>query len=185
MSFLTRTTLRLAPRTTTFAPRAFSTSFIAHKSTTETVKDTVHSVDKKVASKIVDGIETAGMSLFTCLHHLYIPFICHLYPPQSPPTFHIPSPHSFVILLSSMLTTPLTNRIRSSEGKGGRRRQLCRGKGERKGIEGRDEGESFRIERRCEGEERGNQRENVSLSALMGPGDDEMRATDELGICIL
>lgn len=84
-----------------------------------------------------------------------------------------------------MLTTPLTNRIRSSEGKGGRRRQLCRGKGERKGIEGRDEGESFRIERRCEGEERGNQRENVSLSALMGPGDDEMRATDELGICIL
>lgn len=59
MSFLTRTTLRLAPRTTTFAPRAFSTSFAAQKTATESVKDTIHSVDKAVASKIVDGIEAS------------------------------------------------------------------------------------------------------------------------------
>lgn len=64
MSFLTRTTLRIAPRSTiTYAPRAFSTSFINRKSTTESVKDTVHSVDKKIASKIVDGIEVGGMLL--------------------------------------------------------------------------------------------------------------------------
>ncbi|KAH8595182.1 hypothetical protein B0O99DRAFT_594763 [Bisporella sp. PMI_857] len=56
MSFLTRTALR-APRSIAFAPRAFSTSFIAQKSATESVKDTAHSVDKAVANKIVDGIE--------------------------------------------------------------------------------------------------------------------------------
>jgi hypothetical protein len=58
MSFLTRT----AFRTTRFAPRAFSTSFAAQKTATETVKDAADTVNHKVADKIVDGIELGGMS---------------------------------------------------------------------------------------------------------------------------
>jgi hypothetical protein len=59
MSFLTRTALR-APRV--FAPRAFSTSFVAYKTPVEAAKDTLKTVDKAVAGKIVDGIEIGGMS---------------------------------------------------------------------------------------------------------------------------
>jgi hypothetical protein len=60
MSFLGRTTIRSA-RTATFAPRAFSTSFVARKSPTEAVKDTVKTVDRKVSDKLVDGIELGRM----------------------------------------------------------------------------------------------------------------------------
>jgi len=59
MSFLTRTTLRVAPSSSILARRAFSTSFISRKSATETVKDAAKTVDKKVSSKIVDGIEAS------------------------------------------------------------------------------------------------------------------------------
>ena len=63
MSFLTRTTpiarALVVPRT--FAPRAFSTSFVARKSATESVKDGVKSVDRAVADKLVDGIEVGRM----------------------------------------------------------------------------------------------------------------------------
>ncbi|TAQ89851.1 hypothetical protein B7494_g1827 [Chlorociboria aeruginascens] len=63
MSFLSRTIrparvahcARMA--TTGFAPRAFSTSFVAQKSATEAVKDGVKTVDRAVSDKIVDGIE--------------------------------------------------------------------------------------------------------------------------------
>jgi hypothetical protein len=58
MSFLTT---RTAFAARTFATRAFSTTYVAHKSVTETVKETVKTVDKAVASKIVDGIEMGGM----------------------------------------------------------------------------------------------------------------------------
>jgi len=56
MSFLTRTSIRNATRAT-FAPRAFSTSFAAQKTTTESAKDTLKTVDRKVSDKLVDGIE--------------------------------------------------------------------------------------------------------------------------------
>ncbi|KAK2628832.1 hypothetical protein QTJ16_001935 [Diplocarpon rosae] len=62
MSFLTRTTILNASRSSVrFAPRAFSTSFVARKSATETVKDSVKTVDRKVSDVLVGGIE-AGES---------------------------------------------------------------------------------------------------------------------------
>lgn len=63
MSFLTRTAPSLfrATRTTTFAPRAFSTSFVVRKSPTETVKAAAKTVDRAVANKLVDGIEIGRM----------------------------------------------------------------------------------------------------------------------------
>ncbi|KAI6715344.1 hypothetical protein JHW43_002086 [Diplocarpon mali] len=57
MSFLTRTTILGASRSARFAPRAFSTSLVARKSTTETVKDGVKTVDRKVSDVLVDGIK--------------------------------------------------------------------------------------------------------------------------------
>lgn len=56
MSFLARTSFRAAPRAA-FATRAFSTSFAAHKSATETVKSGLKTVDRAVSDKLVDGIE--------------------------------------------------------------------------------------------------------------------------------
>lgn len=63
MSFLTRTAPRFT-RSIAFAPRAFSTSFAPQKSATEAVKDTVKTVDRAVADKLVDGIEIGRMSSF-------------------------------------------------------------------------------------------------------------------------
>ena len=57
MSFLTQTTIRSARAATTLAPRAFSTSFVTRKTTTESVKDAVKNVDRKVSEKLVGGIE--------------------------------------------------------------------------------------------------------------------------------
>lgn len=60
MSFLTRTTPRLASRLT-FAPRAaFSTTFVNRKSPVETVKGAAKVVDRAVSDKLVDGIELGG-----------------------------------------------------------------------------------------------------------------------------
>jgi hypothetical protein len=69
MSFLARTAPRFT-RSIAFAPRAFSTSFAAHKSATETVKDTVKTVDRKVADKLVDGIEIGRMHPLSLLYGL-------------------------------------------------------------------------------------------------------------------
>jgi hypothetical protein len=69
MSFLTRTSIRVASRAT-FAPRAFSTSFTAQKTATEAAKDTLKTVDRKVSDKIVDGIEVGRMCSPYFLHHL-------------------------------------------------------------------------------------------------------------------
>lgn len=44
------------------APRQFSTTIAAQKTATETVKDTLKTVDRKVSDKLVDGINTGGMS---------------------------------------------------------------------------------------------------------------------------
>ncbi|KAM5351797.1 hypothetical protein ACJ41O_004520 [Fusarium nematophilum] len=61
MSFLTENIVRrvaLAPRVFAIqAPRTFSTSFAAHRTATEAVKDTAKKVDRAVSDKIVDGIE--------------------------------------------------------------------------------------------------------------------------------
>lgn len=61
MSFLTRTTPRLAASRVTFTSRAFSTSFVNRKSPVETVKDAAKTVDRAVSDKIVDGIEVGRM----------------------------------------------------------------------------------------------------------------------------
>ncbi|TGO23721.1 hypothetical protein BPAE_0123g00110 [Botrytis paeoniae] len=61
MQSITRTLSRqsrlFTPQLRIQATRPFSSTFISRKSATETVKETVHKVDKAVASKIVDGIE--------------------------------------------------------------------------------------------------------------------------------
>jgi len=59
MSFLLRTLPRQSARLSILpiAPRAFSTTIIQRKSATETVKDTVKTVDRAVSDKLVDGIE--------------------------------------------------------------------------------------------------------------------------------
>merc|ERR1711964_632137 len=58
-SFLTWRTVTRATRApaTSFAPRAFSTTFVARKSATESVKDGVKTVDRKVSDVLVEGIE--------------------------------------------------------------------------------------------------------------------------------
>ncbi|KAG4429361.1 hypothetical protein IFR05_015160 [Cadophora sp. M221] len=56
MSFLTSRTILRATRTPITA-RAFSTTFVARKSATETVKDGVKTVDRKVSDVLVEGIE--------------------------------------------------------------------------------------------------------------------------------
>jgi hypothetical protein len=64
MSFLTTRaafTTRRALATT--APRAFSTTIVAKKTATETVKDTLKTVDRAVSDKIVGGIELGGRCL--------------------------------------------------------------------------------------------------------------------------
>lgn len=65
MSFLTETVARRvampARVALTQAPRPFTTSARFQKSATETVKDTVHQVDRKVSDKLVDGINAAGV----------------------------------------------------------------------------------------------------------------------------
>lgn len=60
MSFFARTTFRAV--SVRAAPRAFSTGFVARKSATETVKETLKTVDKAISGKIVDGIEVGGTS---------------------------------------------------------------------------------------------------------------------------
>lgn len=64
MSFLTSRTFAVA-RTGAFAPaaRAFTTTALHQKTATQAVKDTLKTVDRAVASKIVDGIELGGSSL--------------------------------------------------------------------------------------------------------------------------
>ncbi|KAF7911672.1 uncharacterized protein EAE98_011936 [Botrytis deweyae] len=61
MQSITRTLTRQSPLFTPQlripATRPFSSTLISRKSATEAVKETVHKVDKAVASKIVDGIE--------------------------------------------------------------------------------------------------------------------------------
>merc|ERR1711964_741632 len=59
MSSLTWRTVTRATRApaTSFAPRAFSTTFVARKSATESVKDGVKTVDRKVSDVLVEGIE--------------------------------------------------------------------------------------------------------------------------------
>ena len=44
------------------APRQFSTSFAAQKSATESVKDGLKTVNRKVSDKLVDGINASSMS---------------------------------------------------------------------------------------------------------------------------
>lgn len=61
MSFLARTAIR-SSRSVAFAPRAFSTSLATQKTATEAVKDTVKTVDRKVADKLVGGIEVGRKS---------------------------------------------------------------------------------------------------------------------------
>merc|ERR1712093_757887 len=58
-SFLTWRTVTRATRApaTSFAPRAFSTTFVARESATESVKDGVKTVDRKVSDVLVEGIE--------------------------------------------------------------------------------------------------------------------------------
>ena len=63
MSFLTKTARPASALTRVFAaqtPRAFTTSFAAHKTATETVKSGLKSVDRAVSDKVVDGIDAAG-----------------------------------------------------------------------------------------------------------------------------
>ncbi|KAF7943414.1 hypothetical protein EAE96_011340 [Botrytis aclada] len=54
---LTRQTRLFRIPQATSTTRPLSSTFISRKSATETVKETVHQVDKAVSSKIVDGIE--------------------------------------------------------------------------------------------------------------------------------
>lgn len=56
------------------APRQFSTSIVAQKSATESVKDGLKTVDRKVSDKLVDGINAGGR----CFSN------------------HPPPPHSFI-----------------------------------------------------------------------------------------
>ncbi|KAI0148632.1 hypothetical protein GGR57DRAFT_475002 [Xylariaceae sp. FL1272] len=64
MSFLTESAIRrlaLGARASTIqAPRQFSTSFAARKTVTESAKDTLKSVDRKVSDKLVDGINASS-----------------------------------------------------------------------------------------------------------------------------
>jgi hypothetical protein len=64
MSFLTSrafTTMR-AGALPALATRGFATTVLRQKTATETVKDTLKTVDRAVSDKIVDGIELGGWS---------------------------------------------------------------------------------------------------------------------------
>ncbi|KAI3325404.1 hypothetical protein HD806DRAFT_490236 [Xylariaceae sp. AK1471] len=64
MSFLTETAIRrvaLISRVASVqAPRQFSTSIAARKTVTESAKDTLKTVDRKVSDKLVDGINAGS-----------------------------------------------------------------------------------------------------------------------------
>merc|ERR1711964_645511 len=62
-SFLTWRTVTRATRApaTSFAPRAFPTTFVARKSVTESVKDGVKTVDRKVSDVLVEGMSSSEM----------------------------------------------------------------------------------------------------------------------------
>lgn len=100
MSFLLRTLPRqsAAVRFTPLAPQAFSTSFVQRKSATETVKDTVKTVDRAVSDKLVDGIEVGRTVTFLLsinpltLPTIPIPYLSFPLSPPSPPSS--PSPTS-------------------------------------------------------------------------------------------
>ncbi|KAF9872875.1 lea domain protein [Colletotrichum karsti] len=51
---------RVVPRAVTVAPRHFTTSTPAQKSATETVKDGLKTVDRKISDKLVDGINVGS-----------------------------------------------------------------------------------------------------------------------------
>jgi hypothetical protein len=59
MSFLTKTALRTSRAVSVQAPRQFSTSIAARKTISETAKDTLKTVDRKVSDKLVDGINVS------------------------------------------------------------------------------------------------------------------------------
>ena len=61
MSFLASRAALTARAVAVRAPRAFSTTVVMNKTATETVKDTLKTVDRAVSDKIVDGIELGGM----------------------------------------------------------------------------------------------------------------------------
>jgi hypothetical protein len=69
MSFLTEVAVRRVPLASRAvlvqAPRQFSTSIAARKSVTETAKETLKSVDRKVSDKLVDTIN-AGCEFSPC-----------------------------------------------------------------------------------------------------------------------
>lgn len=71
MSFLTEAaTRRLALTSRVVAvpvPRHFTTSIAARKTVTETAKDTLKAVDRKVSDKLVDGISAGGKYSLTLL----------------------------------------------------------------------------------------------------------------------
>ncbi len=48
------------------APRQFSTTITAQKSATETVKDSLKTVDRKVSDKLVEGINAGGKFFMEC-----------------------------------------------------------------------------------------------------------------------
>ena len=63
MSFLTETIARrvLPTLRTTAIPRAtFTSSALRRKTVTETAKDTLKTVDRKVSDKLVDGLNASG-----------------------------------------------------------------------------------------------------------------------------
>jgi hypothetical protein len=61
MSFLTSRTLSIARSgALSSATRGFATTALRQKTATETVKDTLKTVDRTVSEKIVDGIELGG-----------------------------------------------------------------------------------------------------------------------------
>jgi uncharacterized protein YjbJ (UPF0337 family) len=63
MSFLTESAVRrvaMLPRAVAIsAPRPFTTSLMAQKTATESVKDGLKTVDRTVSDKLVDGIDAA------------------------------------------------------------------------------------------------------------------------------
>ncbi|KAI1129753.1 hypothetical protein F5Y10DRAFT_145062 [Nemania abortiva] len=69
MSFLSEAAIRrmaLVPRVASVqAPRQFSTTIAARKTMTESAKDTLKSVDRKVSDKLVDGINVGAKAAET------------------------------------------------------------------------------------------------------------------------
>ncbi|GAW13393.1 hypothetical protein ANO14919_027780 [Xylariales sp. No.14919] len=69
MSFLTESAARRMALTSRIvwvqAPRQFSTSIAARKTMTESAKDTIKTVDRKVSDKLVDGINLGAKAAET------------------------------------------------------------------------------------------------------------------------